>query len=126
MAIGPLVSSGFMGWMLYDILHGSGMLGGAGGADKALNTGLMQMQPQMYGATQAADEMRGQRNFAENLSNMENLAKATHLPQKAFRRAMSDDLDSLLAGKANTLARAAIAPPTIQGMMASMSSQGAL
>ena len=126
MAIGPLVGTGFMGWMLYDMLHAGGMLGGAGGDDKKLNTALMQMQPQMYGATQAADEMRQQRMFADNLSNMENLAKATHLPQREFRRPMSDDLDSLLAGKANVLARTSIAPPSIQGMMAQLASSGAI
>ena len=126
MAIGPLLGTGFMGWMLYDMLHAGGMLGGAGSDDKKLNTALMQMQPQMYGATQASDEMREQRNFASNLQNMENLAKSTHLPQRAFSRAMSDDLDSLLGGKANMLARAAIAPPTLQGVMASMVSEGAI
>ncbi len=125
MALGPLVGTGFTGWMLYEILSQSGLLGGTGAADMGLNTGLSSIQPQMFGFDQAANEMGKQRQFASNLKNLESLAKATHLPQRHFQREMSEDLDSLLGAKSDVLARASMAPPTMQGMLASMASSGA-
>jgi len=123
MAIGPLLGLGFGGYTLYDIMYLSGLLGGTGSTDKAGQAGWQAMQAATYPNVQASDELVNQRYFAQDLSNMENLAKATNYSNQEFQRNMSEDLASLLGGKTHeSIARASMAPPDIQSMMMNFAS----
>jgi len=126
-AIGPLLGLGLGGYTIYDVMHLSGLFGGTSSTDKAGQAAWQALQSATYPNVQAADELVNQRYFAQDLSNMENLAKATNYGKQEYQQGMSEDLTSLLGGKTHeSIARASMAPPDLQSMMMNFASAGGM
>ena len=126
MAIGPLFTAGMGGWVLYDILKATGLLGASGDMDRNLTAAAQAFQASLDPATGASDELLNQRYLSESLAGAAGMAKATGQARQSFQRSMSADLSGLLGGKNETLARASMAPPDMQSMMMDFASMGGM
>ena len=126
MAIGPLFNAAMMSWLGYDLLDAFSPDTFGGAHTRNVANAQNMLQGQGYTAIQAAEEMQQQQMFSDNLETMTGFAQGKQRGTKEFLNRMNEDFAPLIKGQQLTLAKAAMAPPSMQQVLIDLARSGGI